>query len=134
MDTKTYETLAKMAESLMEYEGLADELRSIARFIAEPRHKKRLEQIAKFLEREVPESFFNGAKNTAYQVIHVLASESYLSDEEVAAKIGKSASTVRQTVGALKGGGVEFEESHSKGFRLKGKRGYGKRRAISLKD
>lgn len=79
----------------------------------------------------MPDRFFNAAKLTSYEIIRLLNSEDFLSDEEVGAKIGKSASTVKQTVGALRAGGVEFEESTAKGFRLRGKKGYGKKRAIA---
>lgn len=131
MDSRTFKAVSDSAATLAEYQGLADELRAIAKFIAEPTHKKRLLAIAKFLEREVPDQLFNSAKLTAFEVLRLLSDGDYLSDEEMGAKLGRAASTTKQMVAALKAGGVEFEESTAKGFRVKGGRGYGKKRAVS---
>ncbi|HEY9295612.1 MAG TPA: hypothetical protein VIQ31_04420 [Phormidium sp.] len=134
MDTSTYESISELAGLLAEYEGYGDELRSIAKYTAEPMHKRRLEEIARLLDREIPDRFFNGGKLTAFNVLRVLSGEKHYSDEEVGAKIGRSASTVRQCINALSNGGIQFDESHAKGFRLKNRKGYGKRRILVKLD
>jgi biotin operon repressor len=133
MDGSTYRAISEAALDLIDYCSFATELRKIARFVAEPSHKKQLERIARRLEREIPQSCFNAAKLTAYEIVILLQSDKYLSDEEISAKIGKAPSTVKQAIGALRAGGIEFEESVAKGFRIQGKKGYGKRRSISGK-
>lgn len=129
VDVNTFEDLIDTADLLLEYVGLPKELRAIARFTAEPKHRKRLEQIARLMERDIPERLLTGAKKTACEILWALAEGNYLSDEELAVKVDKSPSTVKQTICALKRGGVDFDESHAKGFRKRG-RTYGKRRSL----
>lgn len=129
VDVNTFEDLIESADLLLEYVGLPKELRAIARFTAEPKHRIRLEKIARLLERDIPERLLTGAKRTACEILWALAEGNYLSDEELAIKVDKSPSTVKQTICALKRGGIDFDESHAKGFRKRG-RTYGKRRSL----
>jgi biotin operon repressor len=118
MDKRTYETIAESALQISEYAEMAEDLKNIASFVAEPSHKQKLNAIASFLERDLPNNFFAGAKLTAYQIFKLLQSDNFYSNEEIATKIGKSASTAKQTINALKKGGIVIYESVAKGYKI----------------
>lgn len=117
MDKTTYQSIADSALLLQEYAEIPEQLRAIAEFIVEPKHKKKLQAIAKLLERDIPDTFFHSPKLTAYDVLKLIKTKSY-SDEELAVKVGKSASTVKQTIGALKQGGITITEEIARGYKI----------------
>lgn len=117
MDRTTYESIKDSALLLQDYAEIPGQLRAIAEFITEPKHKKKLQSIAKLLERDIPNTFFNPSKLTAYEILKLIQTKSY-SDEELAPKVGKSASTVRQTIGALKAGGISITEEIARGYKV----------------
>jgi hypothetical protein len=110
MEQKTIETIADEAHLIEEYAAIPDRLRRIAQFIAEPKHKKELQTIAKLLESKVPDAFFKPAMLRALGIYEAL-SEQPLSDEEVAQKFGCGLSTAKGTIFGLKKGGVSFVET-----------------------
>lgn len=122
MDKRTYGTIAESALQISEYAEIPNDLKNIARFIAEPSHKQKLQAIALLLERELPNNFFAPSKLTAYQIFKLLQGDDFYSDEEIATKIGKSASTAKQTINALKKGGIAINESVAKGYKITGGR------------
>lgn len=117
MDKITYQSITDSALLLQEYAEVPTQLRAIAEFIVEPKHKKKLMAIAKLLEREIPDRCFHSPKLTAYDVLKLIKTKSY-SDEELAPKVGKSVSTVKQTIGALKQGGISITEEIARGYKV----------------
>lgn len=117
MNTQTFESIAATATLTQEYQNIPDELRTIARFINEPTHKKRLLAIAKLLEREIPNSLFGSQQLATLEILRLISAES-LSDEELATKVGRSPQTVKQMVNALKRGGLGIVEETARGYKI----------------
>lgn len=112
MEQKTIDLITENALLIEEYAELPDRLRAIARFVAEPKHKKELQAAAKLLEVQVPDSLFQSPLLRAYRIYLALL-EKGLSDEEIATKMACSLSTAKGTILGLKKGGLSFQETAS---------------------
>jgi biotin operon repressor len=98
-------------EELLSWEA---ELLKIGRFIAEPSHKRSLSALTRFLNQETPTKL-DQPLQMGYEILKLLK-KTALTDEEIAAKVGRNIQSIRQAIGALKSGGIEFQETASGKF------------------
>jgi hypothetical protein len=110
METQTIRAITENALLIEEYANIPAQLRAIARYIAEPKHKRELEQIAKTLERLIPDNLFKPHYVRALQIYLALSANGY-EDEELAHKMACGLSTAKGTIQGLRDGGIEFTET-----------------------
>lgn len=115
-------TLNKIKDSALYLEELLNweaEILKVAEFIAEPSHKRSLTNLIKFLNKETPTKL-DPPLQMGYEILALLRS-SAITNEELAAKIGKSPESVKQAIAALKSGGIEFQETETGKFQITGR-------------
>ena len=119
MDTKAADRIAEQTETMIEFADLSDKLRKIAAFMdANPKSQKDIIAIAKFLETDARD-LLNPLYLGAIAIFDLLCSNQYMSYEEIAIKTGRSKETARQTINALRKGGLDLEESPARGYRAR---------------
>ena len=121
VDQETLQAVSESVPSILEFALIPDELRKIADSQKDPQQKKRLKEISKFLEEELVTFVIysmRSPKIVAYDIIKLLLKGKYFTNEEIAKEIGRSPSTVRQYLWAIRNGGVEVKESSAYGYTI----------------
>ena len=107
-------TLDKIRDSALYVESLLAqeaELLKVHEYVAEPSHKKKIKGAIAFITKQTPEQLAPPVQ-MGYEILRLLQS-SALTNEEIAAKIGKSPESVKQAIAALKAGGIALQETET---------------------
>lgn len=115
-------TLEKIKASALYLEDLLNaeaELLKVAEFVAEPSHKKKLKGAIKLINQDTP-FHLDPPAQMGYAILKLVKAKA-LTNEEIAAKIGKSAESVKQAIAALKAGGLDFQETSTGKFQATGR-------------
>lgn len=118
MNKTTADKIKAAALYLEELLGWEAELLKVHEFVAEPSHKKKLKAAIAFIAKGTPPNL-EPALQTGYEVLKALQAAA-LTNEEVAAKTGKTPETVKQTIAALKAGGIVFVETSTGKYQVTG--------------
>lgn len=108
MHKVTEQKIRESALTIQQFLDLLDEFLEVAKFIAEPKHKKTLVSGVRFLRHEIA-PLLDPPVYQSYQIQKLLFEEE-LTNEELAAKIGKKPLTIKNAINQLKLGGIVMQE------------------------
>lgn len=119
MNKSTLDKIKAAALYLEDLLAWEDEILKVAEYVAEPSHKRLLKNLIKFLDKETPNKL-DPPVQMGYEILKLLQTTA-LTNEEIAAKIGKSAESVKQAIAALKAGGIVLQETTTGKFQATGR-------------
>lgn len=119
MNKSTYEAIVESASFIEDYLAVEEQLTDIAaRAVADAKAKKTLKRIVKVHQAAISE--FKPQTATAMMILQILSKKG-LTAEELAPKVGKSVSYVKQTLQALRKGGIQFTVTGTDEYRATGR-------------